>query len=61
MADVSTTGLTHEDELTDTQLDKISGGTNDFHFTKTVDVSSPTLFEGGGTSTPAPPPPPKKA
>ena len=58
MADIAKSGkMASEGELTDAELEKVNGGTTDFHFTKVADESSPTLTFGGS---PAPPPPPPK-
>ena len=59
MADIVKSGeIANEDELTDAELEKATGGTKDFHFTKVIDSASPTLFV---VDSPAPPPPaPKK-
>jgi type VI protein secretion system component Hcp len=55
MSDITKTGTAHEEELTDAQLDQVSGGDKDFHFTRVVDSASPNLYL---STTPAPPPPP---
>ncbi|RXH58588.1 hypothetical protein [Granulicella sibirica] len=57
MSEITKTGAAHEGELTDEQLETVTGGQRDFHFTKTVDNASPNLYLG---TAPAPPPPPKK-
>ena len=58
MSHTAGVGASHEEELTEAQLDQVSGGNKDLEVTKTVDQASPALF-GTGSPTSQPPPRPK--